>query len=83
MARVRDFSVIHSIQTVSVVHRASYPVGTGGYFPRGMRPMGEADHSSPSAPEIYYVWSCTSTPQHIFMAWLLIKHRDNFILYSL
>jgi hypothetical protein len=23
-------------------------------------------------------WSYTSTPQYIFMAWCLVKHRDNF-----
>jgi hypothetical protein len=23
-------------------------------------------------------WSCTSSPSCIFMAWYLIKHRDNF-----
>jgi hypothetical protein len=24
------------------------------------------------------VWSYTSTPQYVFMAWCLVKHRDNF-----
>jgi hypothetical protein len=23
-------------------------------------------------------WSYTSTPQYAFMAWCLVKHRDNF-----
>jgi hypothetical protein len=25
------------------------------------------------------MWSCTSTPQHVFMAQCLIKHSENFI----
>jgi hypothetical protein len=28
-------SVFHSVQTGSVVYSASYPVGTGGFFPMG------------------------------------------------
>jgi hypothetical protein len=24
------------------------------------------------------LWSYTSTPQYVFMAWFLVKHRDNF-----
>jgi hypothetical protein len=30
---VQDFSLLHSVQTGSGVHPASYPMGTGGYFP--------------------------------------------------
>jgi hypothetical protein len=26
-------------------------------------------------------WSYTSTPQYVFMAWCLVKHKDNFTLY--
>jgi hypothetical protein len=32
---VQDFSFLHSVQTVSRPHPASYPVGNGGLFPRG------------------------------------------------
>jgi hypothetical protein len=42
------------------------------------RPGVEADHSHPSSAEFKNVWSYTSTPQYIFMAWCLVKHRDNF-----
>jgi hypothetical protein len=31
----KDFSLLHSVQTGSGAHAASYPVGTGGSFPRG------------------------------------------------
>jgi hypothetical protein len=42
------------------------------------RPRREADHSPPSSSEVQNVWSYTSTPQY-FMAWCIVKHRDNFI----
>jgi hypothetical protein len=32
---VKDFSLLHSIQTDSGAHPASYPMGTGGSFPGG------------------------------------------------
>jgi hypothetical protein len=42
------------------------------------RPGCEADHSPPSSAEVKNAWSYTSTPQYVFMAWCLVKHRDNF-----
>jgi hypothetical protein len=42
------------------------------------RPRREADHSPPSSAEVKNAWSYTSTPQYVFMAWCLVKHRDNF-----
>jgi len=27
------------------------------------------------------VWSCTSTPPYVFMAWCLVKHRNDFTFY--
>jgi hypothetical protein len=41
-------------------------------------PRREADHSPPSSAEVKNAWSYTSTPQNVFMAWCLVKHRDNF-----
>jgi hypothetical protein len=35
LAGARDFSLLHSVQTGSVAHPASYPVGIWGYFPGG------------------------------------------------
>jgi hypothetical protein len=32
---VQDFSLLHSVQTGSGAHPASYPMGTGGSFPGG------------------------------------------------
>jgi hypothetical protein len=40
----------------------------------------EADHSPPSSAEVKNMWSYTSTTSSAFMAWCLIKHRDNLTL---
>jgi hypothetical protein len=37
-------------------------------------------HSPPSSAEVKNAWSYTATPQYAFMAWCLVKHRDNFTL---
>jgi hypothetical protein len=42
------------------------------------QPGREADHSPPSSAEVKNWWSYTSTPQYVFMAWFLVKHRENF-----
>jgi hypothetical protein len=42
------------------------------------RPGCEAEHSPPSSAEVKNACSYTSTPQYVFMAWCLVKHRDNF-----
>jgi hypothetical protein len=48
-----DFSSSPCIQTGSGAHPASYPMGTGGSFPRGKsRPGRDADHSPPSSAEV-------------------------------
>jgi hypothetical protein len=41
-------------------------------------PGREADHSLPSNAELKNVWSYTSTPQHLFVAWCFVKYRDSF-----
>jgi hypothetical protein len=48
-ARERDVSPLHTVQTDSEAHPVSYPMGSGGLFPR----MGhEADHSPRSSAEV-------------------------------
>jgi hypothetical protein len=47
------------------------------------RPRREADHSPPSSAEVKNAWSYTSTPPYVFIAWCLVKHRDNFTFYLL
>jgi len=41
----------------------------------------EADHSPPYSGDVKNAWSYTSTPQHVFKAWYLVKYRDNFTFY--
>jgi hypothetical protein len=53
-----------------------------GALSLGVKQLGhEADHSPPSSAKVNNSWSYTSTPQYIFVAWCLVKHRDNFTLY--
>jgi hypothetical protein len=44
---MQDSSLLHSIQTGSGAHLASYTMGTGGSFPGG-----KANHSPPSTAEV-------------------------------
>jgi len=47
---------------------------------RVKRPGRETDHSPPSSAEVNTAWNYTSTPQYVFMAWCLVKKRDNLTL---
>jgi hypothetical protein len=38
-------------------------------------------NSPPSSADVKNAWSYTSTPQYVFMAWCLVKQRDNFTFY--
>jgi hypothetical protein len=55
------------------VHPASYPMRT-----EAKRPGREADHSPPSNAEVKNPWNYTSIPPYVYMAWYLIKHKENF-----
>jgi len=50
------------------------------WLPGVKRSGREADHSPPSSAEVEVknAWSYTSTPPIAFMAWCLVKHRNNF-----
>jgi hypothetical protein len=63
----QEFSV-HSVQTGSGAHLASYPMGTGDSFPGGKAAGHEADHSPPTSSEVKKMWIHTSTPPHTFIA---------------
>jgi hypothetical protein len=52
-----------------------------GAFSSGVRRPGREASASASASasaEVKNAWRYTSTPQYVFMAWCLVKHRDNF-----
>jgi len=45
----------------------------------GVKRLGhDGDHLLPSSAEFENVWSYTSTLPYVFMAWSLVKHKDNF-----
>jgi hypothetical protein len=46
-------------------------------FPGGKEVGCEANRSPLCSAEVNNVWSYTSTSQYVFMAWCLVKHRDN------
>jgi hypothetical protein len=48
------------------------------FSPLVKRPGREADHPPPSSAEVKNAWRYVSAPQYVFMAWYLVKHRDNF-----
>jgi hypothetical protein len=39
----------------------------------------EAGLSAQSSAEVKNAWNCTSTHPYVFMAWFLVKYRDNFV----
>jgi hypothetical protein len=47
-------------------------MGTMSSFPRN-----KADHSPPLGTDVKKAWGYTSTPQYVFMAWGLVKNKDN------
>jgi hypothetical protein len=50
-----DFSSSPCVQTGCGAYPASYPMGTGGRFPRGKAwPGRDADHSPPSSAKVKY-----------------------------
>jgi hypothetical protein len=52
-------------------------MGTRGPFLGLKRPEREVYHSPPIA-KVRNAWNYTSTPQYAFMAWWLVKHKENF-----
>jgi hypothetical protein len=48
-------------------------MGTGGSFPGR-----EADYSPPSSAEVKNGGAIPPLHSYVFMAWCLIKHKDNF-----
>jgi hypothetical protein len=52
-----------------------------GALSLGVKQLGrEADHSPPSSAVVKNPWSLPPLPHYVFMAWCLVKNRDNFIL---
>jgi hypothetical protein len=75
-------SLRHHVQTSSGAHPVSCPIKEGEKaVTLGVKlPGRESDHSPPSIAEFKNVWSYTSTPPYVFMAWYLVKQRENFTI---
>jgi hypothetical protein len=41
-------------------------------------PGREGDNSPPSSAKVKNAWSYNFTPQYVFVAWCLVRHKDNF-----
>jgi hypothetical protein len=77
LAGPEEFSPLHCVQTGSGAYPA-YEMDTTLLSPRVKWLGCEANHSPPSRAKVINMWSYTSTPRYIFLAWWLIKHRGNF-----
>jgi len=73
-----NFSLHHPVQSSSGAYQGSYPIGNGGSFLAITQLGHEIDHLPPSNAEVKNAWSYISTLRYVFMAWRLVKHRDNF-----
>jgi hypothetical protein len=74
-----NFSLHHSVQNGSGAHPPSFL--SNGYRLLSLKvkqPDREVDSSPPSNDEVKNAWSYISTLRYVFMAWRLVKHRDNF-----
>jgi hypothetical protein len=58
----KNFSLLHSVQTGSGVHKASCSMGTVGSFLWGNRPKREDGHSPPPSADVKNIRNYTSTP---------------------
>jgi hypothetical protein len=70
--RVENLPLLHIVQTGSEVHPASYPMDAGALSP------GVKLTTTQASVEVMKMWIYTCTPLYAFMAYCLIKHRDNF-----
>jgi hypothetical protein len=70
-----SFCLRHRVQTGSGVQPASFPMDMS---PGVKLQELEADHWPPSSVDVNNAFSYTSTPAYVFMAWYLVKYRDNF-----
>jgi hypothetical protein len=56
----------------------SYPMDTGGSYPRDRAAGREADNSPLSSTEFSIAWNYASTPPYVFMVRCFVKYWDSF-----
>jgi hypothetical protein len=72
----RDFSLLHSVQTGSGAHPASYRINSGALSLTVKRPGLESESSPLLSVEVKNMWRYTFTPAYALIAWCLINHRE-------
>ena len=76
-AGARDFSLLRSIESSCEVRPAYW---VSGAISLGIKWLGfEADPSPPSSTTFKNVWNFTSITLYVFIAWCLVKHKDNSV----
>jgi len=78
-----NFSLRHHVQTGSGAHPASHPMGVGGSFTGGKRPGVKLTSHLYLIPRLIRCGAIPPLPLYDFIAWCLVKHRDNFTFLSL
>jgi hypothetical protein len=72
---------IEEVMGLNLGNKTGYIEWVQGAVSLGVkRPGREADHPPLSSIAVKNAWSYTSTPRYVFMAWCLVKHRDNLPL---
>jgi hypothetical protein len=67
--------IIHSR---SDAHSGSYSLSAGRHVTCSQKSW--ADYSPPSSAKVKNVWNCISIRLHAFVAWCLMKQRENYTL---
>jgi hypothetical protein len=76
--RSRDLFLFASVSRADVGPTQPPVKSVSEAISRGLKQPGhEADYSPPPGAEVN-VWSYTSTPLYVFMAWYFFKPQDNF-----
>jgi hypothetical protein len=78
-----NFSLHHRLQNGSGAHPASYPVGTRGSFLGGKAAEAWSWPLSPSSAEVEWVELYHHSPNTPSWRGAQLKHRDNFIFFTL
>jgi hypothetical protein len=81
-SRHNDFLFAAAFKPVLRPTRTSYLKRIGVLSSGTKRPDCEADHWPPSRAKVKNARNYTTTPSYIFMAWCLIKNKDNVAFYS-
>jgi hypothetical protein len=77
---VKRLYPLRSVLTSFATHSTSSTVGNED-LSLVKQPGSEVDCSPPPSANVKNVRNCTSTPLYVFVVWILIKHRDNFVFY--